>query len=157
MLARVSRRSRVSRAFSSTSEASWRHLERRGVEICALLDASGQTVSVAEWTSGGLIAASLWTSPIAHIVFRGAGVAFKARCRRPPPARRLGRLGGVITSGRLRAWVARAAARTSLQVAQLGHQPLHVRVDGEARGQRLTWLGLGLVLGLGLGEGDGDG
>ena len=74
MLATVSRRSRVSRAFSSTSEAGWRHLERRGVEICALLDASGQTVSVAEWTSGGLIAASLWTSPIAHIVFRGAGV-----------------------------------------------------------------------------------
>ena len=75
-----------------------------------------------------------------------------------PPARRLGRVGGVITSGRLAAaWVARAAARTSLQVAQLGHQPLHVRVDGEARRQQLTWSGLGLGLGLGLGEGDGEG
>ena len=59
---------------SRTSEASWRHLERRGLEICALLDASGQTVSVAEVSGGGLIAASLWTSPIAHAVFRGAGV-----------------------------------------------------------------------------------
>ena len=34
----------------------------------------GETVAVAETTSGGLISAAFWASPSAGVVFKGAGV-----------------------------------------------------------------------------------
>ena len=66
MLSRVPRR-----RFSSEK---WSSLERKAAVIIRNLQAAGHTVSLAEWTSGGLISAALWSSPIAHECFKGSGV-----------------------------------------------------------------------------------
>lgn len=59
------------RPFSSSE---WSHLEAKAQLITKRLIQSGETVSVAEVTSGGLVSAALWTSPVAHRCFKGAGV-----------------------------------------------------------------------------------
>ena len=52
----------------------WSALEKLSRGVIKSLDEVGETVSVAEWTSGGLISAALWSAPDAHRCFRGAGV-----------------------------------------------------------------------------------
>ena len=64
-------RTRVATRSFSTE---WRALEKLSEGVIQSLDEAGETVSVAEWTSGGLISAALWSSPDAHRCFRGAGV-----------------------------------------------------------------------------------
>ena len=60
------------RSFSGGD--SLRQLERRANDIIERMGQANETVSVAEWTSGGLISAMLWTSPAAHKAFKGSGV-----------------------------------------------------------------------------------
>lgn len=59
------------RRFSSES---WKQLEKKADGIVEELYRAKQTVGIAEWTSGGLISAALWSSRNAHVCFRGSGV-----------------------------------------------------------------------------------
>ena len=42
------------------STAEWSGLEARAAKVMKELERTGETVSLAEWTSGGLISAALW-------------------------------------------------------------------------------------------------
>lgn len=64
------------RRCSTSSNASfgWTHLPAKAAQITQALRQSGQTVAVAETSSGGLISAALFSSFEGQHVFRGAGV-----------------------------------------------------------------------------------
>tara|TARA_B110001452_G_scaffold172124_1_gene144171 strand:+ start:1823 stop:2536 length:714 start_codon:yes stop_codon:yes gene_type:complete len=62
---------RWARRFSSDE---WSKLESKAERIAKVLVDTGEGVSVAELSSGGLISAALWTSPLAHQCFKGAGI-----------------------------------------------------------------------------------
>ena len=59
------------RLFSSKD---WSGLEERAARVTEQLDHAQETVSVAEWTTGGLISAAIWSSSRAHRIFKGSGV-----------------------------------------------------------------------------------
>ena len=67
----TARRVRQRRYFSSEDFA---RAQAKANSIMGLLERSGETVGVAELASGGLISATLWTSPQAQRTFKGAGV-----------------------------------------------------------------------------------
>lgn len=56
------------------STEQWSRVQAQSEKITQDLEASGETVGVAELASGGLISAMLWTSPAARLTFKGAGV-----------------------------------------------------------------------------------
>ena len=56
------------------SSAGWAKLESGAGRIMENLCSRGQTVGVAETTSGGLISAALYSSPVGGRVLKGAGV-----------------------------------------------------------------------------------
>ena len=59
------------RAFSSNE---WATLEKQAASVMSELARNEETVGVAETTSGGLVSAALWSSPIGSLAFKGAGV-----------------------------------------------------------------------------------
>ena len=71
LITRVSLRARGRRHFSSEALLT---AQRKAAKISEWLEASKQTVGVAELASGGLISAILWTSPAAQRTFKGAGI-----------------------------------------------------------------------------------
>ena len=53
---------------------SWSALGTKASTVVDKLAIRGETVAVAETSSGGLISAAIWSSPSARVVFKGAGV-----------------------------------------------------------------------------------
>mmetsp|Transcript_30854 Transcript_30854/g.35181 ORF Transcript_30854/g.35181 Transcript_30854/m.35181 type:complete len:222 (-) Transcript_30854:154-819(-) len=62
------------RFLSSITPPNWSTLESKAETIMENLRTKGETVGVAETTSGGLISAALWSSPIGSQAFKGAGI-----------------------------------------------------------------------------------
>ena len=56
------------------STAGWSKLESGAAVVMSDLVKRGQTVAVAETTSGGLISAALWSSPLGPQAFKGSGI-----------------------------------------------------------------------------------
>ena len=67
-------RARSFRVATRSFSDSWSALGTKASTVVDKLAIRGETVAVAETTSGGLISAAFWASPSAGVVFKGAGV-----------------------------------------------------------------------------------
>jgi nicotinamide mononucleotide (NMN) deamidase PncC len=56
------------------SGGQWVRLEEKADAIMSTLSSRNETVAVAETTSGGVLSAALWASPVGQVAFKGAGI-----------------------------------------------------------------------------------